>query len=312
MSDPFRFTTIGHAGRALLGPLSAESVDGLLAGIALQRRAMMRPRVLDVGCGKGEILLRAMKRFNAMGTGVEPNPAFASAVIERARELELSADLVLHELPVGEAPFLDTLLLTHGDPDHVGGALRVLSDFSPRRLWMGVPVPAHRPTTDVLDAAARLHVPVGARRAGDAFSLGEVRLRVLHPPEPDWERRRVRNDDSVVLEVVYRDVALLLTGDISGEVERTIAPRLIAAPTRILKVAHHGSRTSSSLELLSTWRPQIAIISAGRGNTFGHPATEVLRRLAAAGATVLRTDLDGQITLETDGIRVNVRTFRGE
>ena len=106
---------------------------------------------------------------------------------------------------------------------------------------------------------------------------GELRVRVLHPPSPDWERRRVRNDDSVVLEIVYRDVALLLTGDISSEIEREILPQLTHAPIRILKVAHHGSRTSSSLELLSEWRPQWALISAGRGNTFGHPAPEVLQ-----------------------------------
>jgi len=265
-------------------------------------RPVLRLTVFDVGQGEAMLLETPGGDRLLVDTGGAP---FGGG-------FDIGARVLAPALWSRRIRFLDTLLLTHGDPDHVGGALRVLSDFSPRRLWMGVPVPAHRPTTDVLDAAARLHVPVGARRAGDAFSVGEVRLRVLHPPEPDWERRRVRNDDSVVLEVVYRDVALLLTGDISGEVERTIAPRLIAAPTRILKVAHHGSRTSSSLELLSTWRPQIAIISAGRGNTFGHPATEVLRRLAAAGATVLRTDLDGQITLETDGIRVNVRTFRGE
>ena len=119
-----------------------------------------------------------------------------------------------------------------------------------------------------------------------------------------------QNDDSVVVEVVYRDVALLLTGDISAEVERAIVPLLTPARSRILKVAHHGSGSSSSHELLSAWRPQIAIISAGRGNTFGHPAVEVLRRLEAIGATVLRTDLDGQITLETNGRDVGYRTFR--
>ncbi len=204
---------------------------------------------------------------------------------------------------------LDTVLLTHGDPDHIGGALDVLSDFSPRQLWMGIDVPNHRPTADIRDAAARLGIPVVRRRLGDVETSGAARVRVLHPSPPDWERRRVRNDDSVVLEVVYRDVAILLTGDISVDVEREILPRLTRAPTRILKVAHHGSRTSSSQALLSEWRPQFALISAGRGNTFGHPAPEVLRRLDDIGATVLRTDLDGQITLETDGRHVEFATF---
>jgi competence protein ComEC len=121
----------------------------------------------------------------------------------------------------------------------------------------------------------------------------------------------VRNDDSVVVELVYGDAALLLTGDISADVERAILPQLSPATVRVLKVAHHGSRTSSSSLLLETWRPQLALISAGRGNTFGHPAPEVLRRLAAIGATVLRTDLHGQITVETDGRTLRSTTFTG-
>jgi len=119
----------------------------------------------------------------------------------------------------------------------------------------------------------------------------------------------VRNDDSVVLEVVYGDVAILLTGDISAEVERAIVPELTRSRIRILKVAHHGSRTSSSSTLLEGWRPHIAVISCGRGNRFGHPTMEVLRSLEAIGATILRTDLDGQIELETDGRLVMQRTF---
>jgi competence protein ComEC len=152
---------------------------------------------------------------------------------------------------------------------------------------------------------------VEERRAGDELTLGAARIRVLHPPPPDWERQRVRNDDSVVLEVLYGDVALLLTGDIGSAIERAIVPHLTPAKTRILKVAHHGSRTSTSQELLDAWRPQIALISCGRGNPFGHPAPEVVERLIAAGATVYRTDRDGEITVETDGDHVFVRTFAG-
>ncbi len=145
--------------------------------------------------------------------------------------------------------------------------------------------------------------------AGESFESGAVRVRVLHPPVADWERRRVRNDDSVVLEVVYGDVAILLTGDIGADIERAILPQLTPARTRILKVAHHGSRTSSSADLLEAWRPQIAIISCGRGNSFGHPAPEVIERLKSVGAEIYRTDLDGQVTLDTDGRDVGVHTY---
>jgi competence protein ComEC len=102
---------------------------------------------------------------------------------------------------------------------------------------------------------------------------------------------------------------VLLTGDVSEQIEREILPQLTHAKTRILKVAHHGSRTSSSIELLSEWRPQFALISAGRGNTFGHPTQDVLRRLEEIHAVVFRTDRDGQITLETDGRQIDFETF---
>ena len=133
---------------------------------------------------------------------------------------------------------------------------------------------------------------------------------MLHPLPPDWERKRVRNDDSLVIEIIYREVAILLSGDISAAVEREIVPLLTPAATRILKVPHHGSRTSSSADLLSACRPQFALISAGRGNSFGHPTPEVLGRLQAIGAQVYRTDRDGQITLETNGHDARVKTFR--
>jgi len=204
---------------------------------------------------------------------------------------------------------LQTLLLTHGDPDHIGGAVALIDDFQPDAVWQGIPVPHAVALQAVLARTAEAGTRVEERVAGEELALGAARIRVLHPPPPDWERQRVRNDDSVVLEVLYGDVALLLTGDIGSAIERAIVPHLTPAKTRILKVAHHGSRTSTSQELLDAWRPQIALISCGRGNPFGHPAHEVVERLIAAGATVYRTDRDGEITVETDGARVFVRTF---
>jgi competence protein ComEC len=208
---------------------------------------------------------------------------------------------------------LDSLLVTHGDPDHIGGARSLIEDFSPGVLWQGIPVPGHAPLENVLARARGLGIPVTQEWSGGGMRIGKALVRVLHPPPPpDWERRRVRNDDSLVLEVTVGDVTILLLGDVGTSVERSLVNRLTPARHRILKVGHHGSRTSTSRELLDAWRPDIALISCGRGNSFGHPAPEVLERLASIGASVYRTDLHGQISLETDGARVQVQTYVGK
>ena len=206
---------------------------------------------------------------------------------------------------------LDAFAITHGDPDHIGGALALVRDFGPREIWEGIPVHASAPLQAVLSAGATSGSRVTRMLAGVDAERGGARIRVLHPPPADWERPRVRNDDSLVLEVRFGDVAFLLTGDIGADVERSLLPRLSDAPIRILKVAHHGSRTSTSQALVGAWKPQVALISCGRDNRFGHPAAEVMGRLERAGLRIYRTDREGQVTVDTDGQRVSVRTFLG-
>jgi competence protein ComEC len=185
----------------------------------------------------------------------------------------------------------------------------VLDAFRPDVVWEGVPVPDQAARAAFITAVERSGATVVSRYACAGLSLGRARLRVLHPLPPDWRRPEVRNDDSLVLEVTYGDVAILRTGDVSEAIEREVLPRLTRARHRILKVAHHGSRFSNGSALVDGWRAQVALVSVGRGNTFGHPAPGVIERLEAAGAAIYRTDLDEQITLETDGKEVRVRTY---
>jgi hypothetical protein len=103
-----------------------------------------------------------------------------------------------------------------------------------------------------------------------------------------------------VLELRWRDVSVVLTGDIGKVPERTVAPTLQPSRLRILKVPHHGSLTSSTQEFLDAVRPQVAVVSAGRSNHFGHPVPEVLDRYRAVGAEIFRTDQDGAVMVETD------------
>ena len=206
---------------------------------------------------------------------------------------------------------LDYMSVTHGDIDHIGGAASVFRDFRPFEVWEGVPVPPHTATRELRALANEAGTVWRTLQPADRVSFGNVDLVVHHPPHPDWERQRVRNDDSEVLEIRHGGVSFVFTGDIGRDVERTIASRFSRAPIRILKVPHHGSATSSSQTFLDALRPDIAVISAGRGNPFGHPVASVLERYRNIGSAIYRTDQDGAVMVETDGAVVRVKTFRG-
>jgi competence protein ComEC len=206
---------------------------------------------------------------------------------------------------------LDWMALTHGDLDHAGGAPAVARDVRPREIWEGVPVPFDRGLLALRTQAHRDRIGWRGTRAGDRLEVGSAVVEVLHPPAPDWERRGVRNDDSLVLRIGFGAVDLLLTGDSGEEFEAAFDPMSAPAPMRILKVAHHGSRTSTSASFLQRFAPQMAIVSAGRGNPFGHPAPAVLERLQQARVVLFRTDQDGAVVMETDGRHVDVRTSSG-
>jgi competence protein ComEC len=206
---------------------------------------------------------------------------------------------------------LDYLSVTHGDVDHIGGAASIFRDFRPREVWEGVPVPPHAPTRALRALADGAGTAWRTLQQSDRVSFGDVDLVVHHPPRPEWERQRVRNDDSEVLEIRYGEVSFVFTGDIGRDVERTLAASFPRAAIRVLKVPHHGSATSSSASFLDALRPDIAVISVGRGNPFGHPAASVLERYRNSGAAVYRTDRDGAVVVETDGTTVRVAAFTG-
>ena len=206
---------------------------------------------------------------------------------------------------------LDYLVLSHGDPDHIGGAGAIVDEFRPRQIWEGIPVPRFEPLTRLHDAARVRGLRWSAVRAGDHFDVDGVNVAVLHPDLPDWERQRVRNDDSIVLELRWRDASFWLTGDIGKAVERALPPRMTPAPLRVIKVPHHGSLTSSTSDFVRAIQPTVAVISVGRANHFGHPAPDVLQRYRDAGTAIFRTDLDGEVTIDCDGYSIDVHTFTG-
>lgn len=203
---------------------------------------------------------------------------------------------------------LDVLALTHGDPDHVGGAAAVIRDLRPREIWEGIPVPRDPILQALTRQAAQARIRWRRLQAGDVVRLGGVGVYVWHPPRADWERQKVRNDDSLVLEVGFGGVSIVLAGDVGREVEQQLASRVRRAGLRILKVPHHGSASSSSPDFLAALRPALAVLTVGEGS-FVSP--DVLARYERLGVELFRTDEDGAVRLETDGRTATVCGTRG-
>jgi competence protein ComEC len=182
------------------------------------------------------------------------------------------------------------LVATHGDADHLGGLPAVIGAFPPGLvLEPGEPLgrPLYLEFLGAVDAS------------GDRIERVGVTLEVLSP-DSAWVAQPIDvNEHSVVLRVTYGSVRLLFSGDAGVPVERRIAGRV--GRVDLLKVGHHGSRSATSDAWLTELEPRTAVLSVGRHNTYGHPAPEVLARLARHGITILRTDRDGTITFASDG-----------
>ncbi len=212
---------------------------------------------------------------------------------------------------------VDYLLVTHADADHIGGAASLVREFRPHEVWTGIAVADDVATARLRRAADDVGAAWRRVAAGDRVEVGPAVLQVLHPGPPEWERQRVRNDDSVVVAVTLGAVGVLLTGDIGEPVEPEVVDRWLRLTSvggprlTVLKVAHHGSAGGSSAAFLKATVPQVAIVTAGAGNPFGHPAPVVLERLRHVNAEPWRTDREGEITMRTDGQAVELSSFTG-
>lgn len=198
-------------------------------------------------------------------------------------------------------------VLSHPDADHVGGAEAVIERLGPRAFWDGAYVSPSAPYRAALRAAQVRGVPWRRVLAGDSLVVDGVTVTVLSP-DPHWlSTRPSANDASVVLRVRFGAVRFLLVGDAeSAQEEWLLARDALALRADVLKLGHHGSRTSTAPRFLDAVAPRVAVVSVGAGNRFGHPAPEVLRRLAERGIPLWRTDRLGPIVVRTDGRRLTL------
>jgi len=206
---------------------------------------------------------------------------------------------------------LDALLVTHAHADHYGGAADVLRTVRVDRLLLAPGRKASSELTRLTSLADSLAVPVFEVGRYDTLLLGreDTMLTALWP-DAAASASLSENDASVVASLRWRGDRVLLTGDIERAAETAMLAAGAARPFEILKVAHHGSSTSSSNEFLGRVSPAVAIVSVGRGNRFGHPAPATLERLRAAGIEVFRTDVDGAVIVDVLDEGFELRTVR--
>jgi competence protein ComEC len=196
---------------------------------------------------------------------------------------------------------IDLIIATHADADHVSGLPPLFGRYRIGRLLVSDTERGASAVYDALFEQAELHgVPIEPARAGEVIVVDDgVRLEILHPGEVlDGANR---NDNSVVVRLVYGNFVALLTGDAEESAENGLIASGIPLHATVLKAGHHGSHSSTTEPFLEAVRPAMAIISAGRGNNFGHPHAEVLERLNRRGVAILRTDELGTIRVRTDG-----------
>jgi competence protein ComEC len=251
---------------------------------------------IDVGQGDSLLVVSPQGQTMLIDAGGSIGPVRS--------EFDFGEDVVAPYLWSRGLHHLDVVALTHAHGDHIGGLLRIVEDFHPSELWVGI-----NPQTITLQHLYKIanenHVAIHQHVAGDEIDWSGTRIRVLSPPA-DWQPKpQPKNDGSLALLIGYGDTRALLAGDLEKKMERFVATESPRA--ELLKVAHHGSATSTTPELLAAVQPHFAVISAGYQNSFGHPRKVVLDRLQIYHVKTYRTDLQGAVTFLLDGKHVEPR-----
>jgi competence protein ComEC len=304
---------------ALLGQLLAMGL--ILAHPFSAGRATGKLRVdfLDVGQGDSALVTFPDNTTLLIDGGGRPGPFMKES---HPGEIDNSGEgtFVRETRSIGESvvseylwwrglDHVDYILATHADADHIDGLNDVARNFSVRAALV-----ARRPAKDEEYARfaatlAERDIPIRLIGAGDMLKFGEVTATVLWPMPIDNQNAPSRNNDSVVLRLQLGARALLLTGDIEMAGENGMLRSGQELRADVVKVAHHGSKTSSTEDLIAASGPRLAVISVGQTSIFGHPHADVVERWKRSGAQVLTTGNSGTITVTTDGRDLEVETF---
>lgn len=205
--------------------------------------------------------------------------------------------------------YLDYVVCTHAHADHCGGLAGVLSVYDAGTVLAPVSEEDSDAYLDFKTGVKARGLEITNPKPGDSFKLGESEVEILGPVAEDENEL---NNTSIVLKITHDDTSFLFTGDAEYEEEKDIMSTKADLSADVLKVGHHGSSSSSSYSFLREVMPTYAIIGAGKDNSYGHPHTETMSRLRDVGAHVFRTDMQGDITVVSDGKNITVTTAKNQ
>lgn len=264
---------------------------------------------IDVGQGDSFLLTLPDGRAMLLDTGGLPSFSRSTANGDEPPRLDTGEDVVSPYLWSRRYRHIDVLALSHVHQDHAGGAPALIRNFQPRELWIGA-LPNSTLWRNISTAARETGTRVRQWRMGETETLAGVHFAALTPlPDLEYARRDV-NEESLALRITFGRHRFLFTGDMDRRTERLLLDNGEPGSVDVLKVGHHGSRRSSHPLFLDAARPAIALISAGAGNTFNHPHPDVVEELRRRRSMILRTDLEGLVTIRSDGFRLEVDTMR--
>ncbi len=272
----------------------------------------LRIDFLDVGQGDSALVTMPDGTTLLIDGGGRPN--FRKPLPEQTKEFErdtrsIGEAVVSEFLWARGLDRVDYLIATHADADHIDGLNDVARNFQVRAALV-----ARDPSADVEFAkfartAAAESIPILTIGAGDELRFEDVLVDVLWPEFTENKGAPSKNNDSIVLQVRLGNRAILMTGDVEAGAERSLQTMNGDLRADVVKVAHHGSKTSSTAEFVNAVQAQRAIISVGQTSMFGHPHAEVVERWKSSGAEVLTTGNSGTITVTTDGKDLRVETY---
>jgi len=202
--------------------------------------------------------------------------------------------------------YLDVIVATHVDADHIGGLSGALNYASVGTAYCPVTTGTTETFQSFVKYLAQRGKQITVPTAGETFALGGAQVQILGPLHSAEDS----NDNSIVLKVSFGATSFLFTGDAERAEEQDLLNAGVNLQSTVLKVGHHGSDTSTSYPFLRAVAPQYAVISVGAGNSYGHPTEAVLSRLRDAGVTTFRTDMQGEITAVSDGQTINFSTAK--